>query len=73
MVSSDHVFITRVNVGKKESVRRRSQGFFQQLCENAPGQNWEKMIYLTSKLEEINNIEHNKGSKNSYILKIKLF
>ena len=28
-----------------------------------PGKNWEKMIDLTSKLEEINNIEHNKGNK----------
>ena len=28
-----------------------------------PGQNWEKMIDLTSKLGEINDIEHNKGSK----------
>ena len=37
------------------------QGFFQQFWEKAPGQNWEKMS--TSKLGEINNIEHNKGSK----------
>ena len=29
----------------------------------APGQNWEKRIDLTSKLGEINHIEHNKGSK----------
>ena len=29
----------------------------------APGQNWEKMMDLTSKLGEINGIEHNKGSK----------
>ena len=33
------------------------QGFYQQIWEKAPGQNWEKMI----------GIEHNKGSK------IKLF
>ena len=39
------------------------QGFFQQFWEKAPGQNWEKMIDLTSKLGEFNNIEHNKGSK----------
>ena len=39
------------------------QGFFQQFREKAPGQNWEKMIDLTSKLGEINDIEHNKGSK----------
>ena len=29
--------------------------------EKAPGQNWEKMIDLTSKWGEINSIEHNKG------------
>ena len=26
-------------------------------------QNWEKMIDLTAKLGEVNNVEHNKGSK----------
>ena len=31
--------------------------------EKAPGQNWEKMINLTSKLGEIYDIEHNKGSE----------
>ena len=46
------------------------QGLFQQVWEKAPGQNWEKKIDLTSKLGEINDIEHYKGSK--YILKIKL-
>ena len=40
-----------------------NQGLFQQFWEKAPGQNWEKMIDLTSKLGEINDIEHNKGSK----------
>ena len=40
-----------------------SQGFFQQFLDKAPGQNWEKMINLTAKLREINDIEHNKGSK----------
>ena len=39
------------------------QGFVQQLWEKAPGQNREKMINLTAKLGEINDIEHNKGSK----------
>ena len=39
------------------------QGFFQQFWEKASGQNWEKIIDLTSKLGEINNIDHNKGSK----------
>ena len=38
-------------------------GFLQQLWEKAPGQNWEKVIDLTSKLGEINDKEHNKGSK----------
>ena len=47
-----------------------AQGFFQQFWEKAPGQNWEKMIDLTAKLGENNNIEHNWGSK---IPKIKLF
>ena len=39
------------------------QGFFQQFWEKAPGQNLEKVIVLTSKFGEINDIEHNKGSK----------
>ena len=37
------------------------QGFFQQLWEKTPGQNWEKTIDLTAKLGEIN--DYNKGSK----------
>ena len=39
------------------------QGLFQQFWEKAPGQNWEKMIDLTLKLGENNDIEHYKGSK----------
>ena len=39
------------------------QGLVQQFWEKALGQNCEKMIKLTSKLGEFNNIEHNKGSK----------
>ena len=39
------------------------QGFFQQFWEKAAGQNWGKMINLTSKLGEINNIEQIMGSK----------
>ena len=39
------------------------QGLFQQFWEKAPGQNWEKVIDLTSKLGEIDDIEHYKGSK----------
>ena len=37
--------------------------FFQQFWEKAPGQNWEKVTDLTSKLGEINDIENYKGSK----------
>ena len=37
--------------------------FIQQFWEKALGQNWEKMIGLTSKLGKINDIEHNNGSK----------
>ena len=44
-------------------VNLTSQGLFQQFWEKAPCQNWEKMIDLTSKLGEINDIEHYKGSK----------
>ena len=39
------------------------QGFFQQFWEKAPVQNWEKMMDLTAKFREINDIERNKGSK----------
>ena len=39
------------------------RAFFKQFWEKPPGQNWAKMIDLTSKLEEINDIEHNKDSK----------
>ena len=39
------------------------QGFFQHFLEKAPGQSWEKMTDLTSKLGEISDIEYNKGSK----------
>ena len=39
------------------------QGFYQLLREKAPGQKWEKMIDLTTKLGEISDIEQNKGSK----------
>ena len=36
---------------------------FQLFWEKDPGQNWEKMIDLTSKWGEINDTEHNKDSK----------
>ena len=39
------------------------QVFFPAILEKAPGQNWQKMIDFTSKLGEINDIEHNKGTK----------
>ena len=38
-------------------------GLFPAILGKGPDQNWEKMIDLTSKLGEINDIEHNKGSK----------
>ena len=38
------------------------QGLFQQFWEKAPGQNWEKLTDITSKLGEIKDIEHYKGS-----------
>ena len=38
-------------------------GLFAAILGKAPGQNWEKMIDLTATLGEINDIEHNKGSK----------
>ena len=44
-------------------VLNKKQGFFQQFWEKAPGQNWERMINLSAKLGEINDIEPNKGSK----------
>ena len=34
-------------------------GLFPEVLGKAPGQNWEKMIDLTSNLGEIINIEHN--------------
>ena len=37
------------------------QGIFQQFWEKAPGQKWEKMVNLTSKLGEINDIDHNRS------------
>ena len=51
------------NVWSELSSTSIYQGILRQFWEKAPGQNWEKMIYLTSKLGEINGIEHNKGSK----------
>ena len=54
----------KVNLDASEYiVKINVQGFFQQFWEKAPGQNGGKMIDLTSKLGEINDIEHNKGSK----------
>ena len=45
------------------SSKSHHRAFFQQFWEKAPGQKWEKVINLTSKLGEINDIEHKKGSK----------
>ena len=44
-------------------LHNNKQGFFQKFWEKATGQNREKIIYLTAKLDEINDREHNKGSK----------
>ena len=45
----------------KESCKHKQQpqGFLQQFWEKAPGQNWEKIIDLMSKLGEIIDIKHN--------------
>ena len=67
VLNSNHKFPDK----KWQTVQTQNQGFFQHFWEKTPGQNWEKMIDLTSKLEEINDIEHNKGSK--IIINIKLF
>ena len=48
------------------SVVSLTVGLFPAIWEKAPGQNWEKIIDLTSKLGEINDIEHNISSKSSY-------
>ena len=48
---------------KFKKAKKPTQGFFQQFWEKAPGQNWEEIIDVTPKLAEINDIEHNKGSK----------
>ena len=45
------------------TIKIEQQTFFQQFWSGSFSQNWGKMIDLTSKLEEINDIEHNKGSK----------
>ena len=49
-----------------------SAGLFPAILEKAPGQNWEKMIDLTSNVGEINDIEHNIRVAKC-ILKIKIF
>ena len=48
-----------------------NQGFFQQFWEKAPGQNWEKMTELTTKLGEI--LKQHRTRVAKYILEIKLF
>ena len=63
----------------KDKFSRVEAHFLTKTCESTsccalkktPSQNLEKIIDLTSKLGEINDIEHNKGKK--YILKIELF
>ena len=48
----------------KQWIFKRNAGLFPAILrKKAPGQNWEKMIDFTFKLGEINDIEHNTGSK----------
>ena len=47
------------------------QGFFQQFREKAPGQNWEKIIVLTTNWEKSTTLNMTRVAK--YILKINLF
>ena len=72
LVNERYVFVTQLFLGCNRLTLAilnilfpvfKQQGFFQQFWEKALGQNWKKMIHLTSKLGEINDIEHNKGSK----------
>ena len=53
---------TLLHMRANGAVSLEHQGLFQQFWEKAAGQNWEKIIDLTSKLGEINDIKHNKGS-----------
>ena len=43
--------------------KKKYKGLFQAVLGKGLWLNWEKMIDLTAKLGEINDIEHNKGSK----------
>ena len=56
-------FLTGIKNNLSQGQSKGVQAFFQQIWEKTSGQNPEKMIDLTSKLGEINDIEHNKGSK----------
>ena len=51
------------------NVVAKISGLFPAIWEKAPGQNWKKMINLTSKEREINDIEYKRVAK--YIIKIK--
>ena len=46
-----------------DTVENNHPLFYRAFSSNFSGQNWEKKIDLTSKLGEINDIEHYKGSK----------
>ena len=50
---------------KRKTLHKKNghAGLFQQFWEKAPGQNWKKMINLTAKFGEINDIEQTKGCK----------
>ena len=48
---------------ERHKYTRHQDRVFPAILGKGPGQNWEKMIDLTSKLGENNDIEHSKGSK----------
>ena len=57
-LSSLHTVIVQASMS---SARALSSNFGKT---QAPGQNWEKILHLTSKLGKINDINHNNRSKN---------
>ena len=56
------ICLDKVSIQSGDNYNNRA-GLFPAIWEKASGQYWEKMTNFTSKLEEINGIEHNKGSK----------
>ena len=56
-----------INESVQIQIRCRYE-YSEEFWEKAPGQNWEKMIYLASKLGEINDIEQQAYPRNQFIL-----